>query len=76
LNLRLELLNIDSFLPAAESDENEERYNSRVAALKGNLLCLDRKLVKPTGATSSVARAPCTGDLAREPEALLDAVRQ
>lgn len=41
-------------LPTAEADENEEDYNSRVAKLGAGLLCLDRKLIKPTGATSEI----------------------
>jgi uncharacterized protein (TIGR04141 family) len=41
-------------LPPAETDENEERYNIRVAGLGADLLCLDRKLVKPTGATTAI----------------------
>ncbi len=38
-------------MPTALADENEEKYNTRVAAGGHNLLCLDRKLVKPTGAS-------------------------
>ena len=42
-------------LPAAKADENEETYNRRVAAINGNgLLCLDRKLIRPTNATSDI----------------------
>jgi uncharacterized protein (TIGR04141 family) len=41
-------------LPPAETDENEERYNIRAAGLGADLLCLDRKLVKPTGATTAI----------------------
>ena len=42
-------------LPPAEAGENEESYNRRVAAIDNNgLLCLDRKLIKPTGATYSI----------------------
>lgn len=41
-------------LPAALLGENEETYNERIAALGGDLLCLDRQLIKPPGATSSI----------------------
>lgn len=37
-------------MPPAEADDNEESYNKRVASGGHNLLCLDRKTVKPTGA--------------------------
>ena len=38
-------------MPSAVANDNEESYNSRVAAGGHKLLCLDRKLVKPTGAS-------------------------
>lgn len=38
-------------LPEALTGENEETYNKRVGALGGNLLCLDRQLIKPPGAS-------------------------
>lgn len=38
-------------MPPALADENEEKYNNRVAAGGHQMLCLDRKLVKPTGAS-------------------------
>jgi len=41
-------------MPDALADENEETYNGRVAIGGHNMLCLDRKLVKPTGASSSI----------------------
>lgn len=41
-------------LPNAEADENEETYNKRVAALDADMICLDRRLIKPTGATSRI----------------------
>lgn len=41
-------------MPAAMADENEEKYNGRIAAGGHNMLCLDRKLVKPTGASYSI----------------------
>ena len=42
-------------LPAAKADENETEYNRRVAAADNNrLLCLDRKLIRPTNATSNI----------------------
>ncbi len=41
-------------MPDALADENEEKYNGRVATGGHNLLCLDRKLVKPTGASYSI----------------------
>lgn len=37
-------------MPPAQANDNEESYNKRVAAGGHNLLCLDRKTVKPTGA--------------------------
>ncbi|MBV1836842.1 DUF6119 family protein [Acetobacter estunensis] len=36
-------------LPDALPDENEEKYNSRLKASEVDLLCLDRRLIKPTG---------------------------
>lgn len=42
-------------LPFAKADENEESYNRRVADnYSASLLCLDRKLIRPTGATSNI----------------------
>jgi uncharacterized protein (TIGR04141 family) len=41
-------------LPPALADENEEKYNKRVATGGHNMLCLDRKLVRPTGASYSI----------------------
>lgn len=41
-------------LPPALADENEEKYNGRIATGGHNMLCLDRKLVKPTGASYSI----------------------
>ena len=41
-------------LPAAEAGDNEETYNARVKATDADFLCLDRKLVKPTGASSPI----------------------
>ena len=42
-------------LHPAEPGEKEEEYNRRVAANDDNgLLCLDRKLIRPTGATSDI----------------------
>ena len=41
-------------LPAAKTGENEETYNCRVAAQNEDMLCLDRRLIKPTGATSTI----------------------
>ncbi len=38
-------------MPSAVANDNEESYNSRVATGGHKLLCLDRKLVKPTGAS-------------------------
>ncbi len=37
-------------LPPAHANDNEETYNTRVAAGGFKMLCLDRKTVKPTGA--------------------------
>lgn len=36
-------------LPAAEAGENEEKYNKRQKAVNTDLLCLDRKLITPSG---------------------------
>lgn len=36
-------------LPKAEADETEETYNKRVAGLDADMICLDRRLIKPTG---------------------------
>lgn len=41
-------------MPAALADENEEKYNNRIAAGGHDMLCLDRKLVKPTGASYAI----------------------
>jgi uncharacterized protein (TIGR04141 family) len=41
-------------MPDAEADETEETYNKRVAGLDADMICLDRRLIKPTGAASSI----------------------
>ena len=41
-------------MPDALADENEEKYNGRISTSGHNMLCLDRKLVKPTGASYSI----------------------
>lgn len=41
-------------MPAAQAGDNEEIYNARVKADEPDYLCLDRKLVRPTGASSSI----------------------
>lgn len=41
-------------MPAADVDETEETYNKRVAGLDANMICLDRRLIKPTGAASKI----------------------
>ena len=41
-------------MPAAEADETEEAYNKRVAGLDADMICLDRRLIKPTGAGSKI----------------------
>lgn len=41
-------------LPAAEAGDNEETYNARQATVATNMICLDRKLLKPTGAGSMI----------------------
>jgi uncharacterized protein (TIGR04141 family) len=41
-------------LPDALPDENEEKYNRRLKKDVPELLCLDRKLIKPTGWTTTV----------------------
>lgn len=37
-------------LPPAHANDNEETYNTRVASGGYNMMCMDRKTVKPTGA--------------------------
>ena len=41
-------------LPPAETDETEESYNKRVAGLDAEMICLDRRLIKPTGAATAI----------------------
>ena len=41
-------------LPDAEEDENEEKYNKRLASISTDLLCLDRKLITSTDARSPI----------------------
>ena len=41
-------------LPEAEAGENESKYNKRIATGEFDLLCLDQKNVKPTGASSPI----------------------
>lgn len=41
-------------MPDALVDENEEKYNARLKNDKPELLCLDRKLVKPTDSNSNI----------------------
>jgi len=41
-------------LPSAKPGENEADYNERVAKEAGDLACLDRQLIRPTGATSDI----------------------
>ncbi len=41
-------------LPPGESGENEEKYNNRIAISGHDLLCLDRKMLRPTGAASFI----------------------
>jgi uncharacterized protein (TIGR04141 family) len=41
-------------LPDALADENEEKYNKRLKADNADLLCLDRKLIKPTGWATTI----------------------
>ena len=41
-------------LPKAEADETEEFYNKRVAGLDADMICLDRHLIKPTGAATTI----------------------
>lgn len=41
-------------LPDAQTGDNEKRYNARVAAAGGDLLCMDVKLVKPSDSSSSI----------------------
>ncbi len=50
-------------MPDAYADENEEKYNARIAKEnKNNLLCLDRKLLKPTGAHTKIEVCDFLGD--------------
>ncbi|MDE0435769.1 MAG: TIGR04141 family sporadically distributed protein [Bryobacterales bacterium] len=41
-------------LPPAEADETEESYNKRVAGLDAQMICLDRRLIKPSGAATTI----------------------
>lgn len=41
-------------MPEALADENEEKYNARLKLDEAELLCLDRKLVTPTGASTTI----------------------
>ena len=41
-------------LPAAQAGENEEFYNARLKKEEADYLCLDRKLITPTGASSPI----------------------
>lgn len=41
-------------MPAAHANDNEEAYNKRVATGGHNMLCLDRKTIKPTGANYAI----------------------
>jgi uncharacterized protein (TIGR04141 family) len=41
-------------LPPALVGENEVKYNSRISGTSGEMLCMDRKNVKPYGATSVI----------------------
>ncbi len=41
-------------LPFAEEDEQECEYNERIAHTDSDLICLDRKLIKPAGARSPI----------------------
>jgi uncharacterized protein (TIGR04141 family) len=41
-------------MPPAEANDNEEIYNKRIAGGGHGLLCLDRKVVKPTGVSYAI----------------------
>ena len=41
-------------MPDALADENEEKYNARLKTDEAELLCLDRKLITPTGANTAI----------------------
>lgn len=41
-------------LPAAHANDNEQTYNEHVAKGGHDLLCLDRRIVKPTGASHGI----------------------
>lgn len=49
-------------LPAAQAGDNEQTYNQRVATGGHNLLCLDRKLVPPTGQSHGIEACDFLGD--------------
>ena len=41
-------------LPKAEADETEVKYNKRVARLDADMICLDRRLIKPAGSPTKI----------------------
>lgn len=41
-------------LPDAEAGDNEETYNARLKATEPDYLCMDRKLITPTGASTTI----------------------
>ena len=41
-------------LPEAEAEETESKYNNRVAGLDVDMICLDRRLIKPTGSSTAI----------------------
>ena len=52
-------------LPDAEAGDNEETYNDRQDKTATDMICLDRKLLKPTGASSSIEVCDFFGDTRR-----------
>jgi uncharacterized protein (TIGR04141 family) len=52
-------------LPDAEAGDNEETYNDRQDKSATDMVCLDRKLLKPTGAASAIEVCDFFGDTRR-----------
>lgn len=52
-------------LPDALVDENEETYNARMKATQADLLCLDRKLITPSGWSTTMETCDFLGSDSR-----------
>lgn len=52
-------------LPDALFDENEETYNARMKATQADLLCLDRKLITPSGWSTTMEACDFLGNDSR-----------